>query len=79
MTNFGSYMNFENAKFYLEFCDVQKYWIGATVIGGFIPGFAFLMAVFGWLDCQYLWTANEEGSRLEMSSSRIDWAWLRYA
>jgi hypothetical protein len=79
MTNFGTYMNFENTKFYLEFCNVQKYWIGATVVGGLVPFGAFLVAVFGWLKCQHLWTANEGGlATFEMRTGRIDWEWLRY-
>ena len=78
-TNFGHYMNFENATFYLKFYNVQKYWIAATVIGGLVPFFAFLVAVFGWLESQHLWTANEGGPpRNEIRSSRIDWGWLRY-
>lgn len=72
-------MNFENAKFYLEFCNVQRYWIAATVVGGLVPFCAFLVAVFGWLECQHLWTANEGGiAGMEMSSTQIDWRWLRY-
>ena len=79
MTNFGNYMNFENAKFFLDFCDVQKYWIGATVVGGLVPFIAFLVALFGWLECQHLWSANESGpARMELDDRDIDWRWLRY-
>jgi hypothetical protein len=60
MSNFGGYMNFENAKFYLQSCNVQRYWIGATVIGGLVPFGAFVVAILGWLECQQLWAANED-------------------
>ena len=79
MTNFNRYMNFLDTKFYLDFCGVMKYWIGGTVIGGLVPFLAFLVAVFGWLECQHLWAANEAGpARYEMRNSMIDWSWLRY-
>jgi hypothetical protein len=79
MTNFGGYMNFVNEKFYLEFFDVKNYWIGGTVIGGLVPFSAFLVAMFGWIDCQHLWTANEDKPfQSETRNSDIDWRWLKY-
>jgi hypothetical protein len=77
MTNFGGYMNFENAKFYLKFCNVQRYWIGATVIGGLVPFSAFVVAILGWLECQQLWHAKEDRrTRREGIEGRINRDWL---
>ena len=84
MTNFGNYMNFENAGFFQEHCYVLKYWIPATVVGGLIPVSSFVVAVFWWLKCQHLWQANERGVRSswqgqDEDEDYIGWSWLRYA
>jgi hypothetical protein len=69
-------MNMDNATFYREHCNVVKYWAAATAIGLLFPGVAFMIAIFGWLKCQRLWTANERGDNIVLRNSRISWIWL---
>ncbi|KAK3332753.1 hypothetical protein B0T19DRAFT_353144 [Cercophora scortea] len=57
------------ATIVLQVCyfDVTGYWITAAVVGGIVPIFAFLVAVFWWLKCQHLWAAaGDEPRRIDL-------------
>ena len=73
---FGDYMNFENAKFYRENCNVVEYWAVAAGFGLAAPICSLVVAIFWWINCQPLWTANESNSNTELRSTSIDWVWL---
>jgi hypothetical protein len=76
-------MDFETAIFYRDHFDVVKYWASAAVIGGLVPVAAFITAMFWWLKCQHLWSANEQRNRdfqmgpVHADLAHADLAWLR--
>jgi hypothetical protein len=69
-------MNFENALFYRENCNVVTYWAIATAFGLLVPTLAFAIAISWWQNCQRLWTAVETDDHIELRNSRINWIWL---
>ncbi|KAF2668945.1 hypothetical protein BT63DRAFT_246313 [Microthyrium microscopicum] len=75
-SSYGDYMNFENAAFYREYCNVKTYWAVATGLGLAIPTVSFVLAVFWWLKCQHLWKASETDSDIKLKAASINWVWL---
>lgn len=73
----GGYVDFENAQFYKENFNVQTSWaIGAT-IGGLIPFISCLVAMFWWLKCKHLWSANEITHPHQLQPIHASMEWLR--
>ncbi|KAF4457811.1 hypothetical protein F53441_325 [Fusarium austroafricanum] len=75
MPGIGGYMDFENAAFYRDHFNSGYYWGFAAVIGGAIPLITFLVALFWWMKCKHLWSANEKGQG-SFGNSATERLWL---
>jgi hypothetical protein len=75
MPGIGGYMDFENAAFYRDHFNSGYYWGFAAVLGGAIPLIAFLVALFWWVKCKHLWSANEKGQG-NFHNNATDRLWL---
>ncbi len=72
----GGYVDFYNAQYYKDHFNVELFWASATTIGGLVDIVAFIVAVFWWLKCQHLWSANER-TRPTVHSGDVNMNWLR--
>lgn len=77
LPNRGGYMDFENAQFYKDNFDVEMYWALATIIGGLVPVFVFVVAIFWWVRCKNLWRAGERDQPRVWDGPQADMNWLR--
>jgi hypothetical protein len=70
-------MDFENAQFYKANFDVETYWALATIIGGLVPVFVFLVAIIWWSRCKSLWRSDEREEPRVWDGPQADMNWLR--
>lgn len=74
---YGGYMDFENLEFYRANFNVVDYWTGGAVVGGFVPTATFVVALFWWRQCRYLWKANEREQPEPPEGVEADTKWLQ--
>ncbi|KAH8602956.1 hypothetical protein B0O99DRAFT_588020 [Bisporella sp. PMI_857] len=73
----GGYTDFENGDFYMRYTNVQKFWAVGTAFGGIIPLVALIVAIFWWLKCQHLWSANDRTHASSPETHKASTEWLR--
>jgi hypothetical protein len=73
---YGGYFDFENAAFYRENFDVKKFWALGTALGGLVPLAAFVVAVFCWMRCQHMWSANDRTHAYQLQTIHANTEWL---
>ncbi len=75
---YGGYMDFGTPETYREMYDAAKYWASAAAVGGLVPIAALVTAVFWWLKCQHLWSAQEQQPRnFQMDIVHSSLLWLQ--